>query len=240
MSNTNVPLLRIGESIIDQDGRPHEWFRNAWNSLVLRTGTETTNSLIGVINGATELRERIDAEAAARIAGDQATAAVGDGTGVTNGGTYASGASSGTTWVTLKTLTLTPTGAGGDYAISIVPDETMGVIEPASGDVDIFYGDWRVIEELTGGGTEHVLDSGTFEVEFTPEFSQYVGAGMGPGSPEYVVIPDITAVVFTGLPSGLIAANEAAQVDIRFEIRRASGSNNVSALSGAMTVTWTA
>ena len=236
MSDSNVPLLHIGEPITDKDGKPVEWFRNAFNALVLRTGTETTSSILGVINGAAELRTRIAAEAAARIAGDQATGSGGDGTGVTNGGTYATGASSGTTWVVLKTLPVTPTGAGGDYTISIVPDSALGTIAPASGGLDNFYGEWQVIEELTGGGTEHVLDSGTFEVQFTPESSQYVGEG---GS-EYIVIPAITQVVFTGLPSGLIAANEAAQVDIRFEIRRASGSNNVSALSGAMTVTWTA
>ena len=235
MSDTNVPYLRIGEAITDKDGKPLEWFRSAFNALILRTGTETSNSLLGVINGASELRAQIEAESAARIAGDQATGSGGDGTGTTNGGTYAAGASSGTTWVTLKTLSVTPTGAGGDYTISILPDSALGEITPASGDVDNFYGDWRVVEELTGGGTEYVLDSGTFEVQFTPESTLY---GRGEGS-EYI-IPAITQVTFTGLPSGLIAANEAAQVDIRFEIRRASGSNNVSALSGAMTVTWTA
>lgn len=232
----NVPLLRAGDKIINEDGTPTEWFRNGFNALLLRTGTETDSSITGVINGAAELRSQIAAEAAARIAGDQAAGSSGTGAGVSNGGTYSSGASSGATWVTLKSLTVTPTGAGGDYTITVTPDLYLATITPASGGLDNFSGNWRVIEELTSGGTEHVLDSGAFTVAFTPESSIYIGEGLN----EYVVIPAMIYIEFTGLPSGLIAANEAAQVDIRFEIQRASGSNNVSDLSGAMTVTWTA
>lgn len=235
MSDSRVPLLRVGDKIVNEDGTPIEWFRNGFNALLLRTGTETSNSILGVINGATELQEQLAAEAAARIAGDQATGSGSDGTGVTNGGTYVNGTSSGTSWVTLKTLTVTPTGAGGDYTISITPDQ-LGTITPASGGADTFSGNWRVIEELTGGGTEYTLDSGTFTISYSPATTTEIGEG----SDVVISIPSITQAVFDGLPSGLIAANEAAQVDIRFEIQRASGSTEVSALSGSMIVTWTA
>lgn len=235
MTDSRVPLLRVGDKIINEDGTPTEWFRNGFNALLLRTGTENENTILGVINGAAELQAQIDAANAARIAGDQATGSGGDGTGVTDGGIYSAGASSGTTWVTLKTLQVTPTGAGGDYTISITPDQ-LGTITPASGALDLFSGNWRVIEELTGGGTEYTLDSGTFTVTYSPATTTEIGEG----SDVVISIPAITQVTFVGLPSGLIAANEAAQVDIRFEIQRASGTTNVSALSGSMTVTWTA
>jgi hypothetical protein len=236
VSADNVPLIRVGDKIVNPDGTPTEWLRNALNALILRTGTETDNAILGVINGAAELQSQIAAEAAARIAGDNAASASGDGSGVSNGGTYSAGASSGASWVTLKTLKVTPTGAGGDYTIAVTPDSSLGTITPASGGTDTFNGNWRVTEQLSGGGTLHTLDSGTFSVTYTPSTT----VELGEGGSEVVTIPAFTFTSFTGLPSGLIAANEAAQVDIDFDIQRASGSTEVSALSGAMTVTWTA
>lgn len=232
----NVPLLHAGDKIINPDGTPTEWFRNGWNALLLRTGTETESGILGVLNGAAELQAQLAAEAAARIAGDQAVGSGGDGTGTMNGGTFANVTVTDATWVVAKTLTVTPTGAGGDYTITVSPDLAQGVISPASGSIDNFYGNWRIREELTAGGTEYTLDSGTFQATYTPESSVYVGEGGG----EYVTIPAIMTVEFTGLPSGLIAANEAAQVDIRLELNRASGSTTIGLLSGAMTVSWTA
>ena len=71
----NVPFLQVGMKVINDDGTPVEWFRNAWNALLLRTGTETDNSVGGIISGAAELQAQIDAANAARIAGDAANAA---------------------------------------------------------------------------------------------------------------------------------------------------------------------
>lgn len=232
----NVPLLRAGEPIVDKDGAPLEWFRNGWNALLLRTGTETDNNILGVINGAAELRAQIQSEAAARIAGDQATGSGGDGSGTSNGGTYASVSVTDATWVVAKSLTVTPGGAGGDYTVTVTPDVAQGLISPASGQIDNFYGNWRIREEETAGGTEYTLASGTWQATYTPESLIYIGEGRD----EYVSSPSFMEVIFTGLPTGLLAANNSAQVDIRFELNRASGTTTIALLSGAMTVNWTA
>ena len=238
--SSNVPFLQVGMKVINDDGTPVEWFRNAWNSLLLRTGTETDNSVGGIISGAAELQAQIAAEAAARIAGDAAIAAsaAGSMTGTSNANVFSGGVSSGATWVSICTVTLTPSGAGGDYSITVSTDLYIsgGLSDDGAGAVS-FSGNWRIIEELTGGGTEYTLDSGTFEVNYAPAetFSE--------GGIPYTVGPFWTTS-FTGLPltAGLIAANNSAQSDIRFEIQRASGSNNITApgLSGSMSVVWTA
>lgn len=70
MTDSNVPFLRMGEPITDEKGIPLEWFRNGFNALLQRTGTQTTNTLLGVVNGASQAA----AEAAAAAASAQATA----------------------------------------------------------------------------------------------------------------------------------------------------------------------
>ena len=234
----NVPFLQVGLKITNDDGTPVEWFRNAWNALLLRTGTETDSSVGGIISGAAELQAQIAAEAAARIAGDAAVAAAAAGSsgGTSNAGVFSGGVSSGATWVSICTVTLTPSGAGGDYSITVNTDLYIsgGLSDDGAGPVS-FSGNWRIIEELTGGGTEYTLDSGTFSVDYSP--AEIYSEG---GIP-YTVGPFWTAT-FAGFAVGLIPANNSAQSDIRFEIQRASGTNEITSpgLSGSMTVVWTA
>lgn len=236
--SATVPFLQVGMKVINDDGTPVEWFRNAWNSLLLRTGTETDNSVGGIISGAAELQAQIAAEAAARIAGDAAVAAAAAGSsgGTSNAGVFSGGVSSGATWVSICTVTLTPSGAGGDYSITVNTDLYIsgGLSDDGAGAVS-FSGNWRIIEELTGGGTEYTLDSGTFTVDYAP--AEIYSEG---GIP-YTVGPFWT-VAFAGFAAGLIPANNSAQSDIRFEIQRASGTNEITTpgLSGSMTVVWTA
>jgi hypothetical protein len=236
----NVPFLQVGLKITNDDGTPVEWFRNAWNALLLRTGTETDNSVGGIISGAAELQAQIDASNAARIAGDAANAAAASGgtTSTSNASVFSTGVSSGATWVVLTTVTLTPTGAGGDYSITVIPDLYLsGGLSDDGGAAVSFLGNWRIREELTASGTEYTLASGTFQVDYTPaeNFSE--------GGIPFTVGPFWNAN-FTGLPltAVLIPANNSAQSDIRLEIQRASGTNEITApgLSGSMTVAWTA
>jgi hypothetical protein len=227
--------------VINDDGTPVEWFRNAWNALLLRTGTETDNSVGGIISGAAELQAQIDAANAARIAGDAAVAAsaAGSSGSTSNASVFSAKTSSGATWVVLTTVTLTPGGAGGDYSITVNTDQYIsgGLSDDGGTSAVSFAGNWRIIEELTSGGTEYTLDSGTFTVDYAPAETYSEG-----GIP-YTVGPFWTTS-FTGLPltAVLIPANENAQVDIRFEIQRASGTNEITSpgLSGSMTVVWTA
>lgn len=198
---------------------------------------ESEDNIGSVVSGLSQqlnqLAARDASEQAARIAGDAANQ--GGGAGATfNSAPFSGGVTSGAAWVPICTVTLTPTGAGGDYTINVSADSFINghLDNEIAGSGTTFAGNWRIREELTAGGTEYTLDSGTFTVTYT-------------------IIPPIEGstdeleswlVEFTGLPSGLIAANEGAQVDIRLEIQRASGANEITApgLSGAMQVTWTA
>jgi len=232
-----VPFLRYDSIVVNKDGTLAEWFVNGWNTLVGRTGGEAFDGVLGIINGnatiQADLQAQIAAANAASIARDQALSGGTDGTGTSNSGIFSGGVTSGATWVSLVTVVVTPGGAGGDYTVTVTPDyASAGYLndEPSG---TTFSGNWRVIEELTGGGTEYTLDSGTFEITITPSYVEEV---MG------ITYPRQADIVFTGLPSGLIAANNAAQSDIRFEIQRASGTNEIVSpgLSGALSVTWTA
>ncbi len=236
----NVPFLQVGLKITNDDGTPVEWFRNAWNALLLRTGTETDNSVGGIISGAAELQAQIDAANAARIAGDAAVAAAAAGSSgsTSNASVFSAKTSSGATWVVLTTVTLTPGGAGGDYSITVNTDQYIsGGLSDDGGAAVSFAGNWRIIEEITSGGTEYTLDSGTFTVDYVPAETYSEG-----GVP-YTVGPFWTTS-FTDLPltAVLIPANNSAQSDIRLEIQRASGTNEITSpgLSGSMTVVWTA
>lgn len=239
MSDPTVPFLRYDSVVVRKDGTVEEWFVNGWNNLVGRVGGEAYNGVQGVLTGAAQLQAQIDAANAARIAADAALSAAASGGGSTasNSGIFSGGVSSGATWVTLLTVVITPGGAGGDYTISAFPDGYtsghLSVENPAGG---VFNGNWRIIEELTAGGTEYTLASGTFTFTYNPRI---IEGGEG-GAP--ITIPESWTVEFFNLPSGLLPASNSAQSDIRLEIQRASGTNEITApgLSGAMSVTWTA
>lgn len=57
MTERNIPQLRHGQRIIDENGVPESWFVDAWNSLVDRTGGQTTNLINGIINGEQQLSD---------------------------------------------------------------------------------------------------------------------------------------------------------------------------------------
>lgn len=201
-----------------------------WREFLLGEFGGLHDTITNVNSGAAQTAARIAAETAARIANDAALAAgVSGGSGsASNGAAFSGAVTSGATWIVASTVTVTPGGAGGDYTITVTPDVFFGGTFSAG---STFSGEWRLIEELTSGGTEYTLASGTFECQFTPG-----------GEGEFVLISESYEVGFVDLPTGVIAANNSAQSDIRFEIRRASGTNNITApgLSGGMTVSWTA
>lgn len=207
-------------------------------------GEYDTEVNIGSINsGVAQLEAstaaQLQAERDARINNDAALQGgiAGGGTNPSNSAVFSGIVSSGATWVVACTVTLTPGGAGGDYTITAYPDISisghLSVENPAGA---TFNGNWQIIEEETIGGTEYVLAMGTFTVTYTP---RQIEGGEGGGS---FIIPESWAVDFFGLPTGPLAANNSAQSDIRLEIQRASGTNEITApgLSGSVAVTWTA
>jgi hypothetical protein len=176
--------------------------------------------------GVTQVAAGLSAEEAARLAAIDAVGGMGDGTAASNSATWSSVSVPDASWVVAVTVTVTPGGAGGDYTISAVPQAFYASAKVGSGDT--FAGNWRIVEEETGGGTPVTLDSGTFTA--TEDEQDWEGGGGA----------TFTDVVFTGLPSGLIAANYGVQTDIRFEMQRASGSTTLSGQAGGMSVAWTA
>jgi hypothetical protein len=117
----NVPFLQVGMKVINEDGTPVEWFRNAWNTLLLRTGDETTDTVSNAVSGAAQARA--DA-AAAQAAADAAAAAAAAAAAGTSGSSifyatasrstcFATTATSGS--VTTPSVTVTPTGGTGPY-----------------------------------------------------------------------------------------------------------------------------
>jgi len=228
----------LGVPLVDKEGR----LTNEWYKYLTGGVSFSSNVNSGVQRLATEQAAQaaqLEAERAARIANDAAVqAAAGGGTTATsNAAAFSGGVTSGATWVSICTVTLTPSGAGGDYAITVNADEFINGSLSVETVTATFSGNWRIIEEITSGGTEYTLDSGTFSVSFTPEQS-VSEAGIS------FTIPASWLVAFTGLPvpTVLIAANNSAQSDIRLEIQRASGTNNITSpgLSGSMSVVWTA
>ena len=227
-------LPPIETPLLEADGKTmsRAWWRYFQGE---RGYTDNVNSGVAILAAEqTAQATRIAQEQAARIANDGAVqAAAGGGAATTsNAAAFSNGVSSGATWSVIATVTLTPSGAGGDYTITAELDTFIG------GNLNggtVFYGNWRIIEELTSGGTEYTLDSGTFTVDYTAgeTFSE---AGI------IFSLPDSWTTSFVGLPAGLIAANNSAQSDIRLEIQRASGTNEITApgLSGSMSVVWTA
>ena len=233
-------LPPIETPLLEADGKT---MSRAWWRYFQGERGQTDNVNSGVSRLVTEQEAqaaRIVAERAARIANDAAVqaAASGGGGSTSNAAAFSGGVSSAATWVTICTVPLTPTGAGGDYSITVNTDAFINGGLSDDGTVDTsFAGNWRIREELTGGGTEYTLDSGTFTVDYAAavETSE---AGI-----PFTIGPFWTTS-FTGLPltAVLIPANEGAQVDIRLEIQRASGTNEITApgLSGSMAIVWTA
>lgn len=229
----------LGVPLVDKEGRlTNEWYKFLTGGVSFSQNVNSGVALLAQQQAAAEAA--LAAERAARIANDAAVqaAAGGGGASASNGAAFTGGLSSGATWVAISTVTLTPGGAGGDYSITVNIDSNISGGLSDDGTVDTsFAGNWRIIEELTGGGTEYTLDSGTFTVDYAAAQS-FTEAGIP------FDIPESWTVAFTGLPltSGLIAANNSAQSDIRLEIQRASGTNNITApgLSGSMSIVWTA
>lgn len=72
-----VSFLRAGDKILNPDGTVTEAFRNSFNALLLRTGNQVSNDVLGVINGVAQARaEAASASAAAAAASQQAVDAV--------------------------------------------------------------------------------------------------------------------------------------------------------------------
>ena len=229
----------VGVPLVDKEGRlTNEWYKYLTGGVKFSTNVNSGVAILAQQQAAAEAA--LAAERAARIANDVAVqaSASGGGGSTSNAAAFSGGVSSGATWVTIATVTLTPTGAGGDYSITATIDSLIsgGLSDDGATDTS-FSGNWRIREELTGGGTEYTLDSDVFSVDYTAPQS-FIEAGIP------FDIPAFWAVSFTGLPltNVLVAANEGAQVDIRLEIQRASGTNEITApgLSGSMSVTWTA
>jgi hypothetical protein len=233
----NPPSLAV--PLVDKEGRlTNEWYKYLTGGVKFSTNVNSGVALLAQQQAAAEAA--LSAERAARIVNDAAVqaAASGGGGATSNGVAFSGGVSSGATWVTIATVTLTPGGAGGDYSITATIDGTISGGLSDDGTVDTaFYGNWRIREELTSGGTEYTLDSDTFTVDYAAAQS-FIEAGIP------FDIPESWTVNFTGLPltAVLVAANNSAQSDIRLEIQRASGTNEITApgLSGSMSVTWTA
>jgi hypothetical protein len=229
----------VGVPLVDKEGRlTNEWYKYLTGGVKFSQNVNSGVALIAQQQAAAEAA--LAAERAARIVNDAAVqAAAGGGAAMTsNAVAFSGGVSSGATWVTIATVTLTPTGAGGDYSITAYIDGTISGGLSDDGTVDTsFAGNWRIREELTSGGTEYTLDSGTFTVDYAAAVEESEA-----GIP--FTIGPFWTTSFTGLPltAVLIPANEGAQVDIRLEIQRASGTNEITApgLSGSMSVVWTA
>lgn len=130
---TNIPFLRAGDKILNADGSVVEWFRNGWNTLVSRTGDETTDNVANVITGAAQARaDAAAAQAAAEAAQQQATD-VAAAAGVTFTAAIspfaAVGTRSGSGSATTNSVTATPTGGTGPYlyAWALVSGDTFTV-----------------------------------------------------------------------------------------------------------------
>lgn len=205
-----------------------DWFRK------FATGQQgNATDIGGIISGFNQALEtqanQLANEATARAAGDAAVAGSGDGTGTSNSTTFSGKTSSGTTWVPLATVTVTPTGAG-NYTFAPYADLPTGHLDNESPLGATFNGNWRIVEEENGGGTPVTVDSGAFSISYTA--AQVTGGEGG----EPIRIPAFWITTFTGLPSAsdtFANTYDSIPVDLRFEIQRASGTNEISQVSGS-------
>jgi hypothetical protein len=197
---------------------PSEGFRRYVVDSIGSNSARITN----VNSGVSQLKVIQDNDRASRITGDDAVRnSGGDGTGTTDSDIY-SGDSSGTAWVTLATLQVTPVSAGGQYTFNMQPNAVIGGVISADG---LFDGEFRLVEEESGGGTPVVLVSGG--LIYANELTE---GGV------VVVIPADTFIP----PSDPYPNNyDGIMVDIRLEFRRDTGSNEITAVTGAISVEWT-
>jgi len=101
--------------LVDKDGRLNqEWYKYLTGGVKFSQNVNSGVALLAQQQAAADAA--LAAERAARIVNDAAVqAAAGGGAAMTsNAVAFSGGLSSGATWVTIATVTLTPTGAGGD------------------------------------------------------------------------------------------------------------------------------
>lgn len=193
--------------------------------------TEAEINIGSALSGYAQKSE-LSTERVERIAGDSAISGSGDGTGTSNSGVYNGIAVTSSSWVTAKALLLTPTGPPGDYTFSILADLSLDTVATIS-DNGTFYGLWRLVEKRVSDSAETVIDSGTFEAEYSPSSTEtFEGGG--------VVVPATVSATFTGLPGVVAATYSTTQTELRLDLSRASGSNTISAMSGVIAVVWSA
>lgn len=238
MTDLPVPYLRVDDRPFNPDGRPAQWFRDAWNELVRRTGGESTNAILGVINGHTQLSDQQAADRAASVSRDAGLAGTGDGTGTSDSDIFTGQASNGATWVTLVTNQVTPTGAGnykftaGD-GLQVMADLAGTGISSGT----VFSGNWRIRE--SDGVTPVVKDSGTFTATYFPEVvEEHGGEGGDPFTITYLAYFEFAFVGLPGPTDTVANTYNGAPTDLTFEIQQASGANDISGLCGSMKTVW--
>ena len=126
---------------------------------------------------------------------------------------FISAGSGGTTWTTLATVSFAAIGATGFFKFPyslMIPGPGAAL---TSGTV--FNGNWRVVED---DGSVAVLASGSFTVNDE-------GGGL-------------LIVNGYGNPPSLYPNTKSGAVDVRLQIQRASGTNNVTGLRGSLAVEW--
>lgn len=219
-------------------GNALESFRRFLAEALDSANTRITNVNSGLNQAFEAANTRIDTEIGSRIVGDDANAGTGDGTAVSDSRVYSSKTTSGATWVTLVTCMVTPSAAGGGYTFTFTAATDLGHISDEGVDGVTFNGNWRIVEEDVGTtDTPVTIDSGTFSVTYIAE---QVIEIEGPDDP---TIPEGWAVVFSDLPSGPIANTyDGVVAHLRFDIQRASGSNEITApgFSGTFRTDWAA
>ena len=57
MTVRNIPKMFQGDPIIDKDGVPKQWFVDAWNDLLDRTGGMANDFVGNIINGTQQLTD---------------------------------------------------------------------------------------------------------------------------------------------------------------------------------------
>jgi hypothetical protein len=154
--------------------------------------------------------------------------------GTSDSDIFTAQASNGATWVTLVTNRVTPTGAG-NYRFTSGGGGalTVDMVGGAVSDNGTFSGNWRIRE--SDGVTPVVKDSGTFTATWVPELTE-TEAGI-----IIVINPAHVEFDFIGLPGvseNFVNTYSGAATDLTFEIQRASGSNDISGLSGSMKTVW--
>lgn len=133
-----VPLLKPGDRIVNPDGTATTFLINAFNALAQRTGTETENTILGVISGAQQaLAAANTADAKAEAAAQQANNAVSGAGGspgfyLTSNVASADGSVEDTGLVVTNIISFTVVGGTGPFTWSYakLSGDTFGVTSP--------------------------------------------------------------------------------------------------------------